>query len=443
MSVRATVATLLPGLGWPYMPVAAKAPSIKSSSPSASSSAHRAPAAVASSRSRDWNILLVGERVTAWPDEMGRGTPPRSPGRRSPDTSDSHGTVAVSFGGIRCRNDVRPYVSTPNRRMLAGITHPDAKEAEVTARFDRVPALPPRDLVAESSKPNWTRFWAAAHGLWSGRRFRANGREGNVATVSPRRTPVYRWDMRTRPVVAYTVAVAAPITAAAALSPFRDRLNSANLALVLVVVIVGVAVTGSRLTAITCAVVTALAYDVLLTQPYGSFSIAQPEEVETAFLLLTVGVTVGSLSNWARQQRVRATEREDYLGLLYHVIEQVSVGTSDESLIAIGEREIAELLGARSCRYVETSERTSEQDQPRPFVDRLGEVHIGALVWPAEETGLPSGEVEVALQSGGMVLGSFVVETTPATAVPRWRLVMVVMVADLIASALARWPSDV
>jgi hypothetical protein len=223
----------------------------------------------------------------------------------------------------------------------------------------------------------------------------------------------------------------------ALLVPFRESVSSANLALVLVVGVVAVAVTGRRSAAVVCAAVTALSYDVFLTQPYNSPAIASPSELLTAFLLLAVGISVGAIAGWARRQRAVAVEREADLGLLYHVIDQVAGCASSESLVAMAEREIAQLLGAESVRFDTGPTETVGS------IDRVGTVYVGDVRWPVADVGLPGGPLRVPVQSGDLPLGAFVVRARATQPVQTWQLVMAVMIADLIASALARWPSDV
>jgi hypothetical protein len=227
-----------------------------------------------------------------------------------------------------------------------------------------------------------------------------------------------------------------PVAATAVLVPFRESVSSANLALVLVVAVVAIAATGNRLAAATGAVVTALSYDVFLTQPYGSPTIAEPTELLTALLLLVVGVVVGFISSWARHQRAVAVDRTDDLGLVYHVIDQIAGGASTESLLALGEREIGQLLGAAAVHFEREPHGTDGS------VDRIGEVRVGDLVWPVADVGLPGGTLAIPLQSGGLPLGVFVVHSRSTHRVATWELVMAVMIADLIASAMARWPAD-
>lgn len=247
--------------------------------------------------------------------------------------------------------------------------------------------------------------------------------------------------MERRAQLSLLAAVALPIAVAAALVPVREEASSANLALVLVVVVVCVAVAGTRTAAATCAVMTALAYDFFLTQPYQSLTIEEPDEVITTVLLLAVGVTVGALSHWARSQRSRAHEREEDVGLLYQVIEQIAAGADDQTIIALGEREIAHELGAVACRYETFDDEPDDSELPLPLIDHIGNVYIGDVLWPTDEVGLPNGETAIEMQSGGMPMGRFVVESNDVEPMPRWRLLMSVMVANVIGSALARWPA--
>jgi hypothetical protein len=243
----------------------------------------------------------------------------------------------------------------------------------------------------------------------------------------------------------FVAAIAVPLLATAVLVPFRESVSSANLALVLVVAVVGVAAIGNRTAAIVGAAVTALAYDVFLTQPYGSPAIAEPSELLTAVLLLVVGIAVAAISSWARRQREVAVERTDDLGLVYHVVDQVAGGASTEELVALGEREIRALLDATTVRFERDAvldRRGGDAAPPPATIDRVGDVRVGDLRWPVADVGLPHGPLLLPLQSGGLSLGAYVIEPSSPEPVETWRLVLSVMVADLIASALARWPTD-
>ena len=71
-----------------------------------------------------------------------------------------------------------------------------------------------------------------------------------------------------------------------------------TLVLVLVVVVVAVATTGDRVAAAIAAIVAAASFDFFLTRPYTSMRITSAEDLETALMLLVIGLLVGQLGTW-------------------------------------------------------------------------------------------------------------------------------------------------
>ena len=78
--------------------------------------------------------------------------------------------------------------------------------------------------------------------------------------------------------------------------PGRNHLDSADDALVLVVVTVAIASAGSRIRAFVAAIVAAASFDFLLTRPYGSFRISRSADITTEVLFVVVGLLVGELA---------------------------------------------------------------------------------------------------------------------------------------------------
>jgi K+-sensing histidine kinase KdpD len=72
----------------------------------------------------------------------------------------------------------------------------------------------------------------------------------------------------TRDRIAILAALAAPLAAAAILLPFRAGWSNTNVALLLVVVIVGVSAIGNRAAGALAAVGSAVRFDFFFTQPY-------------------------------------------------------------------------------------------------------------------------------------------------------------------------------
>src|SRR5262245_5847303 len=95
----------------------------------------------------------------------------------------------------------------------------------------------------------------------------------------------------------YVIAVIAPVVAAAALIPLRGDVDNTNVGLLLVVVVVAVASVGQRTAAALSALSAAAAFNFFHTEPYYSLRISSRDDVETAVLLLLVGLAVGELAS--------------------------------------------------------------------------------------------------------------------------------------------------
>ena len=54
-------------------------------------------------------------------------------------------------------------------------------------------------------------------------------------------------------------------------------------------------------------------FDVLLTEPYGQFTIKDRNDIEVTVLLVLVGVAVTEIALWGRRQEARASRRAGYL----------------------------------------------------------------------------------------------------------------------------------
>ncbi|MER7837925.1 DUF4118 domain-containing protein [Streptomyces sp. NPDC096040] len=115
--------------------------------------------------------------------------------------------------------------------------------------------------------------------------------------------------MPTRDRVALATGPVAPFLVSVALVPFRTGLSHTNAALILVVVVVAVAALGSRTAGAVAALsaaawfargAAAIGYS-FLTRPYETFDISATADIETAVLLLVVGLIVAQLAAHARE----------------------------------------------------------------------------------------------------------------------------------------------
>ena len=110
---------------------------------------------------------------------------------------------------------------------------------------------------------------------------------------------------RTNALVGVAVGALGPIVVALILVPVRTELDNANLALILVLVVVIAAIIGGRRAGALAAIVATLSFDFFLTQPYLSLKIETSDDLETALILLGVGLLVGAVAS-----RGRRSERE-------------------------------------------------------------------------------------------------------------------------------------
>src|SRR5580692_7585285 len=100
------------------------------------------------------------------------------------------------------------------------------------------------------------------------------------------------------------IAIVAALAAPAVLLPFRASWSNTNVALLLVVVIVGVAAIGNRVAGAVAAVWAALWFDFFFTVPYYRFTIRSSADVTTAILLLLTGLAVSQLAARARRLKI-------------------------------------------------------------------------------------------------------------------------------------------
>lgn len=150
------------------------------------------------------------------------------------------------------------------------------------------------------------------------------------------------------------MALLAPAVAALALVPLRTHVLNTNLALVLVLVVLGAAVAGGRRAGVVAALSAALSYDFFLTVPYGSFTMERGDDIETTVLLALIGLIAGELVERARRNEAAAIARRRDLERLRRRAELAAGGERPGRLIERSVEELTELLDLKACRYVPT-----------------------------------------------------------------------------------------
>jgi len=225
--------------------------------------------------------------------------------------------------------------------------------------------------------------------------------------------------------------VVGPIALAVALVPARDWMGDANVALVLVIVVVGAAATGRRNVAVAAAIASAIGFDVFHVEPYGSLAIAHREEMITVALVLAVGLGVAEVATWGRRQRTTAERTISDVSVLRSVAEVAADGEDPEHLVFTAAFWLRDLLQLEDCRL-----EYGAADPNRAVLTPSAAIAIGPLIWDTEQ-GMPRCEVGLAVRGGGRVLGHFVLTPRPGVVVHPDRLFTAVALADLVGIGLA------
>ncbi|MFF5212334.1 DUF4118 domain-containing protein [Streptosporangium sp. NPDC000396] len=202
--------------------------------------------------------------------------------------------------------------------------------------------------------------------------------------------------------IAFLAALAAPLAVAGALAPFRDILPNTSVALVLVVIVVAVAALGNRLAGALAAIWTAVWFNFFFTQPYQRFTITRPADIQTAILLLIVGLAVSQLAARARKLKVVTITDADYLARIHDTAALAQSAKAPETVVDHVTTQLTEVLHLRSCRF----EYGTLIGHP-PRLEQDGSVSWGRRRWNADRLGLPDTEVELRTFGNGRFYGRF------------------------------------
>jgi hypothetical protein len=234
----------------------------------------------------------------------------------------------------------------------------------------------------------------------------------------------------TRDRIAILAALAAPLAVAAVLLPFRASWSNTNVALLLVVVVVGVAATGSRTAGSVAAVWAAIWFDFFFTVPYYRFTIHSPADVTTAVLLLLTGLAVSQLAARARRLKVVAVTDAGYLGQIHEI---ASLATSTMVPDVVADRVRAQLVGLLDLEAARFEYGSLLGHPPRLEPDRT--VRMGHSRWDVDLSGLPAEEIELRVFGNGQYHGRFMLTAKPGARPSLQARLVAVTLADMTGRA--------
>ncbi|KOY53673.1 DUF4118 domain-containing protein [Streptomyces sp. XY332] len=209
-------------------------------------------------------------------------------------------------------------------------------------------------------------------------------------------------------------ALVTPFLVALALVPFRTDLSATNEALIMVVAVVAVAASGTRAAGGLAALSAAAWYDFFLTMPYQQFTISDRDEIQTAVLLLVVGLIVGQLAVRARTLHAAVVTDAAHLSSLEGAARLAEDGAPPDAVVEHVRRELVGLLRLRGCRF-----EYGALMGHRPRLEHDGSLwlrHEGRITeytaWPTDH------ETELRVVGGGHYYGRYLLEPVPGRPLP-------------------------
>ena len=219
---------------------------------------------------------------------------------------------------------------------------------------------------------------------------------------------------------------------AAALVGVRGEIANVNVALVLVLVVLGAAALGGRVAGAVSGLVAATAFDFFHTRPYGLLKITRPNDLVTTLLVLVVGLVAGEVAERSSRFKAGLHEERRHVRRLYRVGKlATSAGEDDRDLVMIVTAELIETLGLRDC-FFEHPPFLSEL----PHLDADGTIS-GSQDYPHGGLELPGEGVDLRVVGRAGAIGRFVLVPRPEIRVSSERLLVSVALAQELGLALA------
>ncbi len=224
----------------------------------------------------------------------------------------------------------------------------------------------------------------------------------------------------------------APIAVGAFLVPLREHIDNTNLALILVLVVVVAAIFGGRAAGALAAVTATLAFDLFLTRPFLSARIESTDDIETALILLAVGLLVGEVAARGRRARRDHEALAHAILRVHRVADEIAHDAPIATVLTLVKAELIGLLGLWDCWL----------ERPPfgwvlPRMDRGGAVEGDEHTWLARGFVFPRDGVELPVLDRGREVARLVLLGDPDVAVSLEQRVVAIALADQLGIAVA------
>jgi len=234
--------------------------------------------------------------------------------------------------------------------------------------------------------------------------------------------------------VGLAIGILGAIVLSGLLTPLRTTLSASDFALALVVPVLLAAIVGGRLAGAATAVVAALTFDFVFTQPYLSLRIESKDDVATFVVFLIVAMVAAEVGIRARRGGAAARESRSELDRLLRVAELSARGADADDVVMSARAELIGLFGLEECVY--------QAERSGPELPRLGNRGAleGARLVAWGDFLVPTGGVEVPVMGRGRELGRLVLYASEATRASLEKRLVAVAIADELGLTLASGP---
>ncbi len=175
-------------------------------------------------------------------------------------------------------------------------------------------------------------------------------REGAAARSSERRSSVYQKDSIAWSSYLWSALICGAVTLAVA--PLTPMLDGANIVMVFLLAVVGVAIKFGRGPAVLASLLTVGMFDFFYVPPRFSFSVTDAQYLFTFGVMLVVALVIGQLTAGLKFQARVARLREERVRAMYAMSRDLSGALMPEQIAEIGARFLQSEFGAAAALIV-------------------------------------------------------------------------------------------
>lgn len=227
---------------------------------------------------------------------------------------------------------------------------------------------------------------------------------------------------------------------AAALVGVRDDLDNANVALILMAIVVIAAMVGGRVAGITVAFVSSLSFNFFHTKPYQSLRINRGNDAITVALLFVSGLVVGEVANRRRRVKQVAYSRGVEVERLRDVARRVAEARPLAEVWDVVRKDLVEALGATDVWFEPADAISVAGALPR--VDSSGVVATNVYRWAGTGFALPKEGVQLRVGGDAAPHGRVVLRGDARHAVDLNDRLFALTLMELLTLAITQSPGE-